>query len=71
VAKEAYDPVYGARPVNRFIRKHFQTALGRRIIQGDIHHGSKVKVDVRGSELTFEIESPEVDPSSDPDAPVT
>ena len=71
VAKEAYDPVYGARPVNRFIRKHLQTALGRRIIQGDIHHGSKVKVDVRGGELTFDMENPGEDPSPGPDAPLT
>jgi ATP-dependent Clp protease ATP-binding subunit ClpB len=59
IAREGYDPVYGARPLKRFIQKELETKLGRAIIAGNIMDGSKVLVDVKGSELVFNIENPE------------
>jgi ATP-dependent Clp protease ATP-binding subunit ClpB len=50
-----YDPAYGARPLRRTIQKEMETALGRLLLQGEIHDGQTVHVDYnadRGS-LTF------------------
>jgi ATP-dependent Clp protease ATP-binding subunit ClpB len=59
IAREGFDPVYGARPLKRFIQKELETKLGRAIIAGDIVDGSNVNVDVKGSELVFAITQPE------------
>jgi ATP-dependent Clp protease ATP-binding subunit ClpB len=50
-----YDPSYGARPLRRTIQKEIETALGRRLLQGEIRAGQTVHVDYnpdRGG-LTF------------------
>ena len=44
-AEEGYDPVYGARPLKRFIQHSIETMLARKIIQGEITEGQKVLVD--------------------------
>ncbi|HOJ14413.1 MAG TPA: AAA family ATPase, partial [Deltaproteobacteria bacterium] len=61
IARQGYDPVYGARPLKRFIQRELETRLGRAIIAGEITDGSTVRVDVRESRLEFttEAESPE------------
>lgn len=46
-AKTAYDPVYGARPLRRYLQQHVETPLARQIISGVIHDGQTVTVDVR------------------------
>ncbi|MCZ6794353.1 MAG: ATP-dependent chaperone ClpB [Planctomycetota bacterium] len=60
VATAAYDPVYGARPVKRFLQKHVETEIGRRIVRGDVPEGSTIRVDTRDGELAFSVESPVV-----------
>ena len=55
IAEAAYDPIYGARPVKRYIQKHVETELGRRIIQGKVPDGSRVRLVVKGDDLDFEI----------------
>lgn len=50
-----YDPAYGARPLKRAIQKEVETALGRRIIKGEIHDNQTVRVDVQRGELTFNV----------------
>ncbi len=55
LVRAGYDPAYGARPLKRTIQKELETPLGRRILSGDIHDNSTVKIsydDIRG-ELTF------------------
>jgi len=54
VAREGYDPVYGARPLRRFLQRTLETRLGREIIAGKIEDGAKVEVDLREGELVFE-----------------
>jgi ATP-dependent Clp protease ATP-binding subunit ClpB len=54
IARQGYDPVYGARPLKRFIQRELETRLGRAIIAGEIVDGSRVKVDVKGGALVFE-----------------
>ena len=36
VAREGYDPVYGARPLKRFLQRHVETALSRKFLGGEI-----------------------------------
>lgn len=51
IARAGYDPVYGARPLKRFIQRELETRIGRAIIAGLIPDGSTVKVDVQNDEL--------------------
>ena len=51
IAKSGYDPVYGARPLKRFIQRELETRIGRAIIAGTIPDGSTINVDVRDGEL--------------------
>jgi ATP-dependent Clp protease ATP-binding subunit ClpB len=66
IARASYDPVFGARPVKRYIQKHIETELGRRIIQGKVPDGSTVHVAVVGGELDFQVEAPR--PAEEPKA---
>jgi ATP-dependent Clp protease ATP-binding subunit ClpB len=56
IAREGYDPVYGARPLKRFLQRHLETALSRQILAGTIPENSRVTVDLRKGQLTFETE---------------
>src|SRR5712664_1113271 len=53
LAREGYDPVYGARPLKRAIQKELETPIGRRLLGGEIHDGDKVIVDWQQGEFTF------------------
>jgi len=52
VAKAAYDPVYGARPLKRYLQHHLETRIGRAMIASEIVDGSSIKVDVDNGGLT-------------------
>jgi len=58
IAVTSYDPVFGARPVKRFIQKHVETELGKKMIQGSVPDGSTVRLLARGGHLEFEILPP-------------
>jgi ATP-dependent Clp protease ATP-binding subunit ClpB len=51
IASEGYDPVYGARPLKRFISHELETRIGRALLAGEIPEGSTIEVDARGGEL--------------------
>ena len=53
VAKEGYDPVYGARPLKRFIQQEIETPVARRIISGSLADGATIRIDVKSGELTI------------------
>ncbi len=55
VAREGYDPVYGARPLKRFLQREVETALSRRILSGEVPDHSRVEVDFRKGGLAFEV----------------
>jgi len=59
VAEAAFDPVYGARPIKRYLAKHIETALGRKILSGEVPDGARVTLDVKDQKLEFVIGSPE------------
>ena len=48
----AYDPIYGARPLKRFLQRKVETLIGRMIIAGQIHEGSTLIVDADNGQLT-------------------
>ena len=50
IAKEGFDPAYGARPLKRVIQNEIQNTLAMKILNGDIKEGDRVKVDVTGPE---------------------
>ena len=52
VIDNGYDPVYGARPLKRFLQRNVETLLGRTIIAGDVSEGTKLVVDYQNGELT-------------------
>jgi ATP-dependent Clp protease ATP-binding subunit ClpB len=51
VIERAYDPVYGARPLRRFVQHNIETILAKRIVAGDINPDSTLTVDVKNGEL--------------------
>ncbi|HVN86401.1 MAG TPA: ATP-dependent chaperone ClpB [Candidatus Binatia bacterium] len=54
LARVGYDPTYGARPLKRLLQREVETALGRRILQGEVRDNSRVVVDCVGDQLRFE-----------------
>jgi ATP-dependent Clp protease ATP-binding subunit ClpB len=53
LAREGYDPVYGARPLKRAIQKELETPIGRRLLSGEIRDGDKVIGDWKDGEFIF------------------
>jgi ATP-dependent Clp protease ATP-binding subunit ClpB len=51
IAREGFDPVYGARPLKRFIQREVETRIGRALLSGEIHDGSTILIDAEGEEL--------------------
>ncbi|HEY6394815.1 MAG TPA: AAA family ATPase, partial [Candidatus Binataceae bacterium] len=45
-AEQGYDPSYGARPLRRMIQRELETALGRKLLSGDVKDRSVVAIDV-------------------------
>ena len=53
MAREGYDPHYGARPLKRYIQNTLENRLARMIIKGELTYGSKVKIDGKDDEITI------------------
>ena len=51
IVDAGYDPVYGARPLKRFIQSKVETLIARKILSEDLHHGSVLTVDCDGRDL--------------------
>jgi ATP-dependent Clp protease ATP-binding subunit ClpB len=54
IAKEGFDPVFGARPLKRVIQQSIQNELAMRLLRGDIRNGDKIRVDWKKGEFAFE-----------------
>ncbi len=52
-AEKGYDPVFGARPLKRFLQRHVETKLARALVAGEVADGSTVKFTVKGEELVM------------------
>jgi ATP-dependent Clp protease ATP-binding subunit ClpB len=55
IARSGFDPVYGARPMKRFIQRELETRVGRAIIAGQVPDGSTLKVSVKSGELAVDV----------------
>lgn len=55
IAEEAYDPVYGARPLKRYITRQIETPLAREIVAGKIMPHSKVAITLQNNSFQFDI----------------
>ena len=55
IADKSYTPVYGARPVKRFLQKEIETQLGRMLVAGSISDGDIALVDADGGQLKITV----------------
>ena len=53
LAEKGYDPVFGARPLKRFIQRHLETRLARALIAGEVAEDSTASFKVKGDELVL------------------
>jgi len=53
VARAAYDPVYGARPLKRYLQHHLETRIGRAMIASEVVEGSCIRVDEENDALVI------------------
>ncbi len=53
LAREGYDPVYGARPLKRVIQRDLLNPLSMKLIDGSVHAGDQIKVDLDEDSLIF------------------
>ena len=54
IIENAYSPIYGARPIKRFLQKNIETALGKKIIAGEISDKQEVKISADGEKIIIE-----------------
>jgi ATP-dependent Clp protease ATP-binding subunit ClpB len=52
-AERGYDPVFGARPLKRFLQRRIETQLARALISGDVAEGSEVRFFMKGEDLVM------------------
>ena len=57
IIDRAYDPIYGARPLKRYLQSHVETLLARKMIAEDIAPDTEITVDVKDGELFAETSS--------------
>ena len=55
IGKQGYDPVYGARPLKRFLQKQVENRIARAIIGGEVEDGSIIAFDLETEELEMTI----------------
>jgi ATP-dependent Clp protease ATP-binding subunit ClpB len=59
IARAGYDPVYGARPLRRYIQREVETRIGRALLAGEIRDGSTIMLEVHDGELVVRWRVPE------------
>ena len=52
IVEHAYDPVYGARPLKRYIQKYVETMVAKLILEDKVENGDTILIDVQNEELT-------------------
>jgi ATP-dependent Clp protease ATP-binding subunit ClpB len=65
IAREGYDPVYGARPLRRFIQREVETRIGRALLSGEIVDGATITLDADGDELVVRWYTPDAEGSAE------
>lgn len=52
VVENGYDPLYGARPLKRYLQKHVETLAARLILSGEVQAGNTIVLDVKDGKMT-------------------
>ncbi len=60
IAQQGFDPVYGARPLRRYIAREVETRIGRALLVGDVRDGAVIRVGLTNGELAVTYENPDV-----------
>ncbi|MEH7375315.1 ATP-dependent chaperone ClpB [Neobacillus drentensis] len=55
IAVNGFDPIYGARPLKRFIQRNIETKLAREIIAGKLHDQSRVEININDGQITLSV----------------
>ena len=55
IIENGYDPIYGARPLKRFLQKHVETLAAKMILGGEVNTGSTIKIDLTNGELSAKL----------------
>lgn len=55
VIEGGYEPMYGARPLKRFLQKNVETLAAREILSGEVRGGDIITIDARDGKLTAEV----------------
>ncbi|EFC82629.1 ATP-dependent chaperone ClpB [Parafrankia sp. EUN1f] len=58
IAREGFDPVFGARPLRRFIQREVETRIGRALVAGEVADGSGIMIDLAGEHLALAHQAP-------------
>jgi len=54
-ARNGYDPVYGARPMKRYLQREIETPIAKLIISGEAYDGSTIKIENQGNEIVITV----------------
>jgi ATP-dependent Clp protease ATP-binding subunit ClpB len=57
IARKGFDPVYGARPLRRFLQHELETRIGRALVAGNVMEGATIRVEMKEGMLTVEVEN--------------
>ena len=57
IVEHGYDPIYGARPLKRFLQKHVETLSAKLILADKVREGDTILIDVSGNELTAAVKA--------------
>ena len=55
VVENGYDPVYGARPLKRYLQNYVETLAAKKILSGDVHAGDTLELDVRDGKFIINV----------------
>ena len=55
IVEHGYDPIYGARPLKRFLQKHVETLSAKLILADEVHANDVILIDVDGDHLTARV----------------
>jgi ATP-dependent Clp protease ATP-binding subunit ClpB len=58
IAQRGFDPIYGARPLRRFIAREVETRIGRALLAGDVRDGAVIQIELAEGELAVSYRNP-------------
>jgi ATP-dependent Clp protease ATP-binding subunit ClpB len=64
IAEQGFDPVYGARPLRRFISHELETRIGRALIGGEVEDGATIRIELVEGELEVDYVKREPEPET-------